>query len=92
MLPKSVPAAAAQASASPKSPTTVIRALGRAVSPYFNLRGSVLAVTGVGWNGIPSTLLVHHVPVAAGHSIGDGDRVTPMTRKINPDFIRNIRD
>ena len=72
MRPKSVRAAAALESASLKNPTIVIRALVRAASPYFNLRESVLAVTGVGWNRILSTLLAHRVPAAAGRSIGDG--------------------
>src|SRR5262245_54806301 len=72
MHPKSVRAAAAQGSASLKNPTIVIRALVRAASPCFNLQGSVLAVTEVGWNGILATLLARHVPAAAGHSIGDG--------------------
>lgn len=70
MHPKSVRAAAAQGSASLKKPTTVLHALVWAASPYFNPQGSVLAVTGPGWNGILSTLRALHVPAAAGHSIG----------------------
>ena len=79
MRPKSVRAAAALESASLKNPTIVIRALVRAASPCSNLRGSVLAVTGADWNRIPSTLLVHRVPAAAGRSIGDGNRFTGHT-------------
>jgi hypothetical protein len=73
MHPKSVRAAVAQESASLKNLAIVLRALVRAASPYFNLQGSVLAVTGLGWNLILSTLPAHHVPAAAGHSIGDGN-------------------
>jgi hypothetical protein len=51
----------------------------------------VLAVTGVGWSAILSTLLARHVPAAAGHSIGDGDRGNADDAEINPDFIRNSR-
>ena len=69
---KSVRAAAAQESASLKNPAIVLRALARAASPYFNLQGSVLAVAGLGWNLILSTLPAHHVPAAAGHSTGIG--------------------
>ena len=73
MHPKNVRAAVAQESASLKNLAIVLRALVRAASPYFNLQGSVLAVTGLGWNLILSTLPAHHVPAAAGHSIGDGN-------------------
>ena len=72
MHPKSVHAAEAQESVSLKNPAIARRALVRAASPYFNLQGSVLAVTGPGWKLILSTLPAHHVPAAAGHSIGDG--------------------
>ena len=72
MHPKSVHAAAAQESASLKNPAIALRALVRAALRYFNLQGGVLAVTELDWNVILSTLPAHHVPAAAGHSIGDG--------------------
>lgn len=73
MRPKSARAAGAPGSACLKNPAIVRLALVRVASPYFNLQGSVLAVTGLVWNRIVSTLLARHVQVAAGRSIGDGN-------------------
>ena len=73
MRPKSARAAAVRESASRKNPVIVLRALVRAASRYFNPQGSVLAVTGLGWNLILSTVRAHRVPGVAGHSIGDGN-------------------
>ena len=84
MRRKSVRAAAARESASLKNPVIVRRALVRAALRYFNLQGSVLAVTGLGWNLILSTVPARRVPAAAGHSIGAVSRIGGGIRIAHP--------